>query len=55
MQNVSDLIWNDQSTMERGCKIIEGIWNGIVFFGNEGKEILFVILLSYWRILVLFL
>ena len=42
MQNVSDLIWNDQSTMERVCKIIEGIWNGIVFFGNEVKDISFV-------------
>ena len=48
MQNVSDLIWNDQSTMERVCKIIEGIWNGIVFFGNEGEGDIVCHIGEYW-------
>ena len=30
MQNITDLIWKDQSTMERVVKIVNGLWDGTV-------------------------
>ena len=48
MMNLGELIWNDQSTMERVCKIIEGIWNGTVFFGNEGEGDIVCHIGEYW-------
>lgn len=30
MKNITDLIWKDQSTMERIVKIVNGLWDGTV-------------------------
>lgn len=35
--SLSETIYNDPSTMERLCKIVEAIWNGTISFGNEGE------------------
>lgn len=38
MQSISELIWEDQSTMERVVKIVNGLWNGTVKLINHPKE-----------------
>lgn len=48
MQNINDLIWKDQSTMERICKIIEAIWQGIITFDNEGEGDIVCHIGEYW-------
>ena len=39
MQNITDLIWKDQSTMERVVKIVNGLWDGTVkLISNPNRE-----------------
>lgn len=37
MMNIGELVWEDQSTMERVAKIVSAIWKKEITFGNEGE------------------
>ena len=49
MQNITDLIWKDQSTMERVVKIVNGLWDGTVkLISNPNDECLACQIGEYW-------
>ena len=49
MMNLGELIWNDQSTMERVCKIVNGLWDGTVkLISNPNDGCLACQIGEYW-------
>ena len=49
MQNITDLIWKDQSTMERVVKIVNGLWDGTVkLISNPNDGCLACQIGEYW-------
>ena len=49
MQNITDLIWKDQSTMERVVKIVNGLWDGTVkLISNPNDGYLACQIGEYW-------
>ena len=48
MMTTGELVWKDQSTMERVAHIIEAIWNKTITFGNEGEGDIVCHIGEYW-------
>ena len=49
IMNLGELIWNDQSTMERVCKIVNGLWDGTVkLISNPNDGCLACQIGEYW-------
>ena len=38
MMDITELVYEDHSIMERLVKVVEAIWNKTITFGNEGER-----------------
>lgn len=48
MMDITELVYEDHSIMERLVKVVEAMWNKTITFGNEGEGDIVCHIGEYW-------